>query len=120
MEMNAYDCHYYDRNGNHRIFCCYARGHPPSQTANRGDGWQHLCRITGMVKVDNFDLNTMNHYRITIELTTTQTHLKSGSLTIADALELTKAKTCTFSANASHPLRTTTHGTDSTDRRPTD
>ena len=23
--MNAYDCHYYDRKGNHRIFCTYAK-----------------------------------------------------------------------------------------------
>ena len=53
--MNAYDCHYYDRNGKHRIFCCYARDilHARQQTEELVG--KNLSRITGLVKVDNFD-----------------------------------------------------------------
>lgn len=52
--MNAYDCHYFDRSGNHRIFCCYAH-----DTANAREMLEELatdlCRVTGIVQVDGFD-----------------------------------------------------------------
>ena len=54
--MNAYDCHYYDRQGNHRIFCCYARDVLHARhTVEELVGKDKLARISGIVRVDNFD-----------------------------------------------------------------
>lgn len=53
--MNAYDCHYYDRNGNHRIFSCYARDMLHAREQVEELVGSALSRITGLVRVDNFD-----------------------------------------------------------------
>ena len=53
--MNAYDCHYYDRNGNHRIFCTYAKDVLTARYTLIELVGKDLCRITGIVKVDGFD-----------------------------------------------------------------
>ena len=53
--MNAYDCHYYDRKGNHRIFCTYAKDVLSARHTLIELVGKNLCRITGIVKVDNFD-----------------------------------------------------------------
>ena len=53
--MNAYDCHYYDRNGIHRIFCCYAEDVAKARLTLEELVGKDLCRITGIVKVDGFD-----------------------------------------------------------------
>ena len=55
MEMNAYDCHYYDRNGIHRIFCCYAKDVAQARLTLEELVGTALCRVTGIVKVDGFD-----------------------------------------------------------------
>ena len=54
-EQNAYDCHYYDRNGNHRIFCCYAADVAKARLTLEELVGKDLCRVTGIVKVDGFD-----------------------------------------------------------------
>ena len=53
--MNAYDCHYYDRKGNHRIFCTYAKDVLTARYTLIELVGKDLCRITGIVKVDGFD-----------------------------------------------------------------
>ena len=53
--MNAYDCHYYDKNGKHRIFCCYARDVLHARQELEYLVGNDLGRISGIVKVDNFD-----------------------------------------------------------------
>ena len=54
--MHAYDVHYYDRNGNHRIFSTYARDVLQArQTTEELVGSNTLARITGIIPVDNFD-----------------------------------------------------------------
>lgn len=53
--MNAYDCHYYDRQGNHRIFCTYAKDVLAARHTLIELVGSSLGRITGIVKVDGFD-----------------------------------------------------------------
>ena len=54
--MQAYDIHYYDKQGNHRIFCTYARDVLHARkTTEELVGPQTLARITGIIPVDNFD-----------------------------------------------------------------
>ena len=53
--MTAYDVHYYDRKGNHRVFCTYAENVMKARfTAEELIG-SSLARITGIIPVDNFD-----------------------------------------------------------------
>ena len=53
--MNAYDCHYYDKNGRHRIFCCYARDVLHARQELEYLVGNDLGRVSGIVKVDGFD-----------------------------------------------------------------
>lgn len=53
--MTAYDVHYYDRKGNHRIFCTYARDVMHARLTTEELVGKDLARITGIVPVDNFD-----------------------------------------------------------------
>ena len=53
--MNAYDCHYYDRFGNHRIFCTYARDVLAARLVLIEMVGKQLGRITRIVRVDGFD-----------------------------------------------------------------
>lgn len=53
--MTAYDCHYVDHEGNHRIFCTYAVDVAEARNILEELVGAKLCRITGIVSVDDFD-----------------------------------------------------------------
>ena len=54
-QLSAYDCHYYDRNGKHRIFCTYAKDVAQARLTLEELVGKDLCRVTGIVRVDGFD-----------------------------------------------------------------
>lgn len=53
--MTAYDCHYMDKQGNKRIFCCYARDVLQAQHTLTELVGDNLARIVRVLAVDNFD-----------------------------------------------------------------
>jgi hypothetical protein len=53
--MTAYDVHYFDREGNHRIFSTYANDAMQARLTTEELVGKDLARISGIVLVDNFD-----------------------------------------------------------------
>ena len=53
--MSAYDIHYFDRKGNKRIFCTYARDVLHARRTTEELVGKDLARISGIVPVDSFD-----------------------------------------------------------------
>ena len=53
--MTAYDIHYFDQKGDHRIFCTCARDVLHARHTVEDLVGKDLARITAIVPVDNFD-----------------------------------------------------------------
>ena len=53
--MSQYDCHYFDKQGVHRIFSCHAKDAFQARATVNELCANELQRITGIVKLDNFE-----------------------------------------------------------------